>query len=135
MAVFVGEFDQTLDPKHRLAVPAALREQVDPAEDGSNYYLVLGPDRHLRLYPDRYYQKLLRPLPIVLYVFQIVACDLVWWHDEESTFIVLHPRPKLLEQREGRPRPVFLSGNCSPEVRGEQLETLRQGMKITVHGL
>jgi MraZ protein len=62
MAVFVGEFDQTIDPKHRLAIPAALREQVDPGEDGTDYYLVLGPDKHLWLYPDLYYQKLLRPL-------------------------------------------------------------------------
>ncbi len=62
MAVFVGEFDQTVDPKHRLAIPAPLREQADPSEDGTSFYLVLGPDRHLWLYPDQYYQKLLLPL-------------------------------------------------------------------------
>ena len=29
MALFVGEFDQTLDDKRRLAIPAALREQIE----------------------------------------------------------------------------------------------------------
>lgn len=68
MALFVGEFDQVIDSKHRLAIPAALREQIVPQEDGKNLYLVLGPDRHLWLYPDLYYRGLLArfqrsPLP------------------------------------------------------------------------
>ena len=63
MAVFVGEFDQTLDPaKHRLAIPSALRDVMDPEVDGTSFYLVLGPGRHLWLYPDKYYQSLLSPL-------------------------------------------------------------------------
>lgn len=68
MALFVGEFDVLIDSKHRLAIPAALREQIVPAEDGKNLYLVLGPDRHLWLYPDLYYARILSasqtsPLP------------------------------------------------------------------------
>ena len=62
MALFVGEFDVTIDAKHRLAIPAALREQMDPATDGEKFYLVLGPDRHLCLYPDVYYQQVLQPV-------------------------------------------------------------------------
>lgn len=62
MALFVGEFEQSLDAKHRLAISAALREQIDPQEDGSNFILVLGPDRHLWLYPDLYYKRLLASL-------------------------------------------------------------------------
>ena len=62
MAVFVGEFDQTIDAKHRLAIPAPLREQVDASTDGAGFFLVLGPDRHLWLYPDQYYRRLLQPL-------------------------------------------------------------------------
>jgi len=58
MALFVGEFDVTIDDKRRLGVPAALREQIDPAADGSGFFLVLGVDRHLWLYPDAYYRKL-----------------------------------------------------------------------------
>lgn len=58
MALFVGEFDQSLDDKRRLAIPAALREQISPAEDGEGFYLVLAPRRHLWLYPDGYYRRL-----------------------------------------------------------------------------
>jgi len=69
MALFVGEFEQVIDAaKHRLAISSALREQIDPETDGSNFILVLGPDRHLWLYPDKYYRRLLAgmkqsPLP------------------------------------------------------------------------
>jgi MraZ protein len=59
MAVFVGEFETTIDSKHRCAISSALRDQIIPEEDGSNFYLVLGPDRHLWLYPDQYYRRLL----------------------------------------------------------------------------
>jgi len=62
MAVFVGEFEQNIDAKHRLAIPAALREQLDAEADGRNFYLVLGPDHHLWLYPDQYYRRLIQPL-------------------------------------------------------------------------
>ena len=62
MALFVGEFDVVIDAKHRLAIPAPLRDQMVPAEDGKNFYLVLGPDRHLCLYPDAYYRRMLQPV-------------------------------------------------------------------------
>jgi len=68
MALFVGEFEQSIDQaKHRLAISSALREQIDET-DGGNFILVLGPDRHLWLYPDQYYRRLLTsmkqsPLP------------------------------------------------------------------------
>ncbi len=62
MALFVGEFEQTIDAKHRMAIPAALRDQLDPEEDGEQFILVLGPDRHLWLYPDLAYRQLLAKL-------------------------------------------------------------------------
>lgn len=62
MAIFVGEFEQSLDAKHRLAISSALREQAVPEEDGTDFILVLGPDRHLWLYPDLYYRRLLATL-------------------------------------------------------------------------
>ncbi len=68
MPLFVGEFEQSIDAKKRLAIASALREGMDPEEDGANFYLVLGPDRHLWLYPDKYYRRLVSkirrsPLP------------------------------------------------------------------------
>jgi MraZ protein len=62
MALFFGEFEQSIDAKHRLAISSALREQIDPEEDGKDFILVLGPDRHLWLYPDIYYRRLLATL-------------------------------------------------------------------------
>ncbi len=62
MALFVGEFEQVIDAKHRLAINAPLRESMDAKEDGADFILVLGPDRHLWLYPDQLYRKLLKKL-------------------------------------------------------------------------
>ena len=63
MATFIGEFEQTIGAaKHRLAINAALREQIDVEQDGSGFILVFGPDRHLWLYPDVYYRRLLAAL-------------------------------------------------------------------------
>jgi len=62
MVLFVGEFEVGIDTKHRMPIPAALREQIVPEEDGRNFILVLGPDRHLWLYPDLSYRRLLATL-------------------------------------------------------------------------
>ena len=68
MAAFFGEFEQMIDAKHRLAIPAALRDQIVSDEDGTDFILLLGPDRHLWLYPDLAYRRMLAsmrrgPLP------------------------------------------------------------------------
>ena len=69
MALLIGENEQTIDPaKHRLAINAMFRDQIDAEEDGTNFVLILGPDRHLWLYPDKYYSRLVAtmkrsPLP------------------------------------------------------------------------
>ena len=68
MPLFVGEFEQTIDAKHRLAIPAPLRDGLEDEEYGGSFYLVLGTDGYLWLYPDRYYRRLVAtirrsPLP------------------------------------------------------------------------
>lgn len=68
MAFFVGEFDAAIDGKRRLSISAALREAVDAEQDGDTFILIVSPDRHLWLYPERYYQRLVgamrrSPLP------------------------------------------------------------------------
>jgi MraZ protein len=62
MALLIGEFETLIDAKHRLAINASFREQIVPSEDGENWILVLGPDRHLWLYPDLAYRKVLAKL-------------------------------------------------------------------------
>jgi MraZ protein len=67
MALLIGEFESSVDAKGRLAISAALRDQIDPKLDGKEFILVLGPDLHLWLYPDQYYRRLLatmRPSPL-----------------------------------------------------------------------
>jgi MraZ protein len=63
VATFFGEFRQTIDAKHRLPICMALRERIDPEGDGENFVLVLGTKRHLWLYPEKSYLKLLETLP------------------------------------------------------------------------
>ena len=57
MPFFTGEHESKIGAKRRLAISSALREDMQP-EDGRKFYLVLGPDKHLWLYPDEYYRKL-----------------------------------------------------------------------------
>jgi MraZ protein len=67
MALLIGEYESAIDSKHRLAISAGLREQIDPKSDGKDFIVVLGPDFHLWLYPDQYYRRLLatlRPSPL-----------------------------------------------------------------------
>ena len=62
MALLIGEIDQTIDAKRRLAISSAFRDLIEPEEDGTDFFLVLGPDRHLWLDPDLYYRRLLATL-------------------------------------------------------------------------
>jgi MraZ protein len=62
MALFVGEFETTIDGKHRLAISSEFRQQMLPEQDGDSFFLTLGPDRHLWLYPDTSYRRLMDKL-------------------------------------------------------------------------
>lgn len=57
MPFYTGEHETVVGAKRRLAINAALRDEQQ-SEDGEHYYLVLGPDKHLWLYPDGYYRRL-----------------------------------------------------------------------------
>jgi MraZ protein len=56
--LFTGEYEHTIDAKNRLAIPADIRSRLDPEKDGEAFYVVLGPQRVLWLYPDRYFEQL-----------------------------------------------------------------------------
>ena len=60
--LLIGEFELTIDAKHRLSIPSALRESIDPDHDGEDFILVLGAERHLCLYPGQYYRRMLGKL-------------------------------------------------------------------------
>ncbi len=58
MLLLTGEFELTIDDKYRLSVPAKVREQYESEEYGVGYYVVMGANRILSLYPDKYYQRI-----------------------------------------------------------------------------
>jgi MraZ protein len=55
---FTGHYQQTLDDKWRLLVPANVRKRIKPELHGEGFYLVITPERRLWMYPDRYFQWL-----------------------------------------------------------------------------
>ena len=58
MLLITGEFECSLDDKFRLALPVKLREQIDPAVVGSRFYMMLGPNRVISLYPEKIYERM-----------------------------------------------------------------------------
>ena len=58
MLLLTGEYQLNLDEKNRLSVPSRVREQIEPEEYGGAFYLLLGVNRVLWMYPDKYYQRI-----------------------------------------------------------------------------
>lgn len=58
MLMLTGEYEHTLDEKHRLFVSIKLRSQIDAEEHGSSFYLVMGANGILCLYPEKYFQQI-----------------------------------------------------------------------------
>jgi len=58
MLMLTGEYEHTLDNKGRLFVSNKLRSQIDADEYGSSFYLVLGANGILCLYPEIYFQQI-----------------------------------------------------------------------------
>ncbi len=59
MATFYGNHVQTIDSKRRLPITAAFRELIDAEQDGCGFVMLLWPDGRLRLYPNKYYVRLI----------------------------------------------------------------------------
>ena len=58
MLMLTGEYEHTLDEKGRLFVSNRLRGQIDVDEHGSSFYLILGTNGILCLYPEKYFQQI-----------------------------------------------------------------------------
>ncbi len=58
MLMLTGEYEHALDDKSRLFVSNKLRSQIDVEEHGSSFYLVLGANGILCLYPEKYFQQI-----------------------------------------------------------------------------
>jgi len=58
MLLLTGEFEHVLDSKGRVLISNKLRQQIDSEVHGSNFYLVLGANGILCLYPEKYFEQL-----------------------------------------------------------------------------
>ena len=56
--LFTGEYEHTIDAKHRLAIPSEVRSRMDPSEHGEALYIGPGPNGHLWLWPEKTFEKL-----------------------------------------------------------------------------
>ncbi len=58
MLLLTGEYEHVIDNKGRVLVSNKLRNQIDSDEHGSNFYLVLGANGILCLYPERCFEQI-----------------------------------------------------------------------------
>ena len=57
MLLLTGEYQHIVDGKGRVLISNKLRSQIDVDEHGSNFYLVLGANGILCLYPEKYFEQ------------------------------------------------------------------------------
>lgn len=57
MLLLTGEYEGSIDEKGRVFISNKLRVQIDCDEHGSNFYLTIGPNGVLSLYPEKYFRQ------------------------------------------------------------------------------
>ncbi len=62
MLLLTGEYQHVVDNKGRVLVSNKLRTQIDVDEHGSNFYLVLGANGILCLYPEKYFEQIVHSI-------------------------------------------------------------------------
>ena len=58
MLLLTGEYEHTLHDKGRLFIANKLRSQIDAEEHGGDFYMVMGANGILCLYPEKYFQHI-----------------------------------------------------------------------------
>jgi MraZ protein len=58
MLLLTGEYQHVVDDKGRVLISNKLRNQIDAEEHGANFYLVLGANGILCLYPEKDFERL-----------------------------------------------------------------------------
>lgn len=58
MLLLTGEYQHTVDNKSRVLISNKLRGQIDCQEHGCDFYLVMGANGILCLYPEKYFERL-----------------------------------------------------------------------------
>jgi MraZ protein len=63
MLLLTGEYQHVVDGKSRVLISNKLRSQIDVDEHGCNFYLVLGANGILCLYPEKYFERIVLAMP------------------------------------------------------------------------
>lgn len=58
MLMLTGEYEHTIDEKNRLFISNKLRSQIDTQEHGGGFYLSMGSNGILSLFPEKYFQQI-----------------------------------------------------------------------------
>ena len=53
-----GSHEISIDPKNRMLVPGEVRQSIKPDSDGNDFFVIIGSNGKLWLYPDKYYTEL-----------------------------------------------------------------------------
>jgi len=59
MLLLTGEYEHVIDNKSRVLISNKLRSQIDVEEHGCNFYIVLGANGVLCLYPEKYFEQII----------------------------------------------------------------------------
>lgn len=55
--LFVGQYEHSIDAKHRLAIPSEVRQRLDPQRDGQALYVAIQQGPTLCLYTEQDFEK------------------------------------------------------------------------------
>ena len=58
MLLLTGEYQHVVDNKSRILISNKLRNQIDVDEHGGSFYIVLGSNGILCLYPEKYFEQI-----------------------------------------------------------------------------
>jgi len=56
--LFLGEYEHSMDAKKRLAIPAEIRDVLDPKAHGESFVIVPGANSLLWLWPERTFDRI-----------------------------------------------------------------------------
>ena len=62
--LFTSSFDLKIDAKNRLFVPAEIRKAIDREQQGTTFFMILGPNRLPWLYTKAGYERWLNQIPL-----------------------------------------------------------------------
>jgi MraZ protein len=112
--LFTGEYEHTLDAKNRLSIPSRFRQAMSPETVGDKFFLVIGSNKKLWLYPDKYYEQLVSQHPAELIPdeqvlrFEQITFGLARWLDLDGTGRIILPEKMIA--RAGLGKDVIIIG-------------------------